>query len=101
MGFVGDVLVNRDNPADPFREVRGILRAPEILFGNLEGAYTDHPHPAPGLSALISGCARNLDVYPDVGFGAMSLANNHILDVGCEAMLENRSRLLAQGIQPC
>ena len=50
---------------------------------------------------MISGRARNLDVYSEVGFNVMSLANNHILDVGCAAMLENRSRLRAQGVKTC
>jgi len=101
IGFVGDVLVNRDNPREVFRDVREILKAPDILFANLEGAYTDDPHPAPGMNAMISGRAKNLDVYSEVGFNVMSLANNHILDVGCAAMLENRSRLRAQGVKTC
>jgi poly-gamma-glutamate synthesis protein (capsule biosynthesis protein) len=101
MGFVGDLLINRDNPSEVFRHVRPVLEAPDLLFGNLEGAYTDHPHPAPGLSAMISGRARNLDVYSEMGFDVMSLANNHILDVGSEAMLENRARLRAQGVATC
>ena len=101
MGFVGDLLINRDKPGEVFRKMRDVLAAPDILFGNLEGAYTDHPHPAPGMSAMISGRARNLDVFSEVGFSVMSLANNHILDVGSEAMLENRARLRAQGVQTC
>jgi poly-gamma-glutamate capsule biosynthesis protein CapA/YwtB (metallophosphatase superfamily) len=101
MAFVGDMLVNRDEPGEVFREVRAILREPEILFGNLEGAYTDEPHPAPGMNAMISGRARNLDIYSEIGFNVMSLANNHILDVGRAAMLENRSRLRAQGVRTC
>lgn len=101
LGFVGDVLVNRENPHEVFRHVREVLRAPDILFANLEGAYTDDPHPAPRMSTMISGLARYLDVYADVGFNVMSLANNHILDVGRAAMLENRSRLRAQGVQTC
>ncbi len=101
LGFVGDVLINRENPREVFREVREILSVPSVLFGNLEGAYTDDPHPVPGLVGGISGRARNLDVYAEVGFNVMSLANNHILDVGYQAMLENRARLEAQGVKTC
>jgi hypothetical protein len=50
MGFVGDVLINRDNPGEVFREVKEILKVPRILFGNLEGAYTDEPNSPPGMS---------------------------------------------------
>jgi poly-gamma-glutamate synthesis protein (capsule biosynthesis protein) len=102
MGFVGDVLVKRDNPAEVFRTMREILGVPDVLFANLEGAYTDAPRPVPGaFGALISGPAHNLDVYADVGFKVMSLANNHILDVGYDALLETRSRLKEQGVQTC
>jgi hypothetical protein len=101
LGLVGDLLINRDQPREVFAAVEAVLQAPDLLFGNLEGAYTDDPHPAPGQSAMISGRAANLDVYAAAGFKVMSLANNHILDVGSAAMLENRARLRAQGIQTC
>jgi poly-gamma-glutamate synthesis protein (capsule biosynthesis protein) len=102
IGFVGDVLVKRDNPQHVFTAVSEVLSVPDVLFANLEGAYTDNPRPVPGaFGALISGPAHNLDVYADVGFNVMSLANNHILDVGYEAMQETRSRLRAGGIETC
>jgi poly-gamma-glutamate capsule biosynthesis protein CapA/YwtB (metallophosphatase superfamily) len=101
MGFVGDVLVDRDNPQEVFSEVREILKVPQILFANLEGSYTNHPHPAPSAQLVVGAAAHNLDIYADVGFNVMSLANNHILDLGYEAMLETRARLRAQGVETC
>jgi poly-gamma-glutamate synthesis protein (capsule biosynthesis protein) len=101
MGFVGDVLVDRTDPGEVFRDVREILRAPQIMFANLEGAYTDDPHPVPSAAAPISSAAHNLDAYRDAGFDVMSLANNHSVDAGYDAMLETRARLRAQGIQTC
>jgi poly-gamma-glutamate capsule biosynthesis protein CapA/YwtB (metallophosphatase superfamily) len=102
LGFVGDVLIKRDHPEQVFRSMRDVLRAPDILFANLEGAYTDDPRPVPGaFGALISGPAHNLDAYADVGFKVMSLANNHILDVGYDALRETRSRLRDRGVATC
>lgn len=102
MGFVGDVLIKRDNPSEVFREVREILGAPDILFANLEGAYTDHPWPVPGaFGAMISAPLHNLDAYAEAGFGVMSLANNHILDVGYEALQETRAHLRSRGVRTC
>lgn len=101
LGLAGDVLVNRDDPEQVFREIRGVLKAPDIVFGNLEGAYTDEPHVAPGMTTMISGRAANLGIYSAVGFNVMSLANNHILDVGSEGMLDTRRRLRAQGVETC
>jgi Bacterial capsule synthesis protein PGA_cap len=101
MGFVGDVLINRNEPREVFRHVRSVLEAPTVLFANLEGAYTDEPRRVPGEAGGIHGPASNLEVYAEVGFNVMSLANNHILDMGYDAMLDTRSRLRARGVQTC
>lgn len=101
MGFVGDVLVSRERPQEIFSDVRNVLSAPDILFANLEGSYTDHPRPVPSAGMLVSAPSHNLDAYALAGFDVMSLANNHILDVGYDAMLETRSRLRAQGVKTC
>jgi poly-gamma-glutamate capsule biosynthesis protein CapA/YwtB (metallophosphatase superfamily) len=101
LGFVGDVLIDREDPAGVFAAVGKVLREPDIVFANLEGAYTDDPHPVPSAVGGISAPAKNLDAYAAAGFRVMSLANNHILDVGYDAMLETRSRLHAQGVRTC
>jgi poly-gamma-glutamate capsule biosynthesis protein CapA/YwtB (metallophosphatase superfamily) len=101
MGFVGDVLVNREKPLEAFRDVRGILSEPGILFANLEGAYADNPDPVAGVVGVATSPAHNLDAFAEVGFSVLSMANNHVLDGGYEAMLENRSRLRARGVLTC
>jgi poly-gamma-glutamate capsule biosynthesis protein CapA/YwtB (metallophosphatase superfamily) len=101
IGLVGDMLVNRERPLEVFSEVREVLRVPDVLFGNLEGAYTDDPHPAPSATLVVGAPAQNLDAYYGAGFSVLSMANNHILDLGYEAMLETRSRLRAQGVKTC
>lgn len=101
IGMVGDVLVDRENPPEVFGEVQDILAVPDVMFANLEAAYTDDPRPIPSASVLLQPRAHNLDVYAKVGFNVMSMANNHIVDVGYEAMLQTRSRLRAQGVKTC
>jgi poly-gamma-glutamate capsule biosynthesis protein CapA/YwtB (metallophosphatase superfamily) len=101
LGFVGDVLIDRDDPAGIFDAIRDVLGVPAVLFANLEGVYTDDPRPVPGAVGGISAPAKNLDAYADAGFAVMSLANNHVLDVGYDAMLTTRARLNAQGIRTC
>jgi hypothetical protein len=101
LGFVGDVLVNRDNPPEVFREVRCVLNEPDVLFANLEGAYSDRPHPAPCAGLVVGAAAHNLDVYAQVGFSVVSMASNHMLDLGYEAMRETRARLRSQGVRTC
>ncbi len=101
IGLVGDVSVNRENPIEVFSKVRDVLDAPDVLFANLEGPYADDPRPVPSALSWMSSPAANLDVYAQAGFDVMSLANNHILDVGYDAMLENRARLRSQGVRTC
>jgi poly-gamma-glutamate synthesis protein (capsule biosynthesis protein) len=98
IGLVGDLLLDRERPEEPFAPVRGLLSAPDILFGNLEGAYTDHPHPAPSLGAPLFPARHNLRGFGAAGFHVLVAANNHIVDAGHEAMLETLSDLRAQGI---
>jgi hypothetical protein len=101
MGFVGDVFINRDNPQEVFGEVRDILQAPNIMFANLEGIYTDTPLPVLTAPSLLIGRGNNLNAFAEAGFDVVSLANNHVVDAGYKNMLENRSRLRTQGIKTC
>jgi poly-gamma-glutamate capsule biosynthesis protein CapA/YwtB (metallophosphatase superfamily) len=101
LGFVGDLMVDRESPDEPFRRVVDLLDAPDIMFGNSEAAYTDDPHPAPSAATPIFPRSDNLDVFAKAGFDVLSLANNHILDAGHRAMLENRQRLNEQGVATC
>ncbi|MDE2691649.1 MAG: CapA family protein [Acidobacteriota bacterium] len=101
LGFVGDLLTDRDDPDEAYAPVRDLLAAPDVLFGNLEGPYSDNPRSVPSAGLALVPPARNLDVLSRVGFDVLSLANNHILDGGREAMLENRQRLHEQGVSTC
>src|SRR5262249_6242633 len=101
IGLVGDVLINRADPDEVFTHVREVLKSPDVLIGNLEGCYSDERRAVPGAYHYNCGPSSNLDAYAKAGFHVMSLANNHILDIGHAVMLENRSRLQAQGIQTC
>jgi poly-gamma-glutamate synthesis protein (capsule biosynthesis protein) len=101
MGFAGDLLVDRDDPPSVFAQIRSAMDAPDILFGNLEGPFTDDPHPAPSGGTPLFPGARNLDVFGPAGFDVLSLANNHTVDAGHAALLENLARLKAQGVATC
>lgn len=99
IGLVGDLLIDREQPDEALDRVTSLLAAPDVLFGNLEACFTDDPHPAPsGATPLYPG-AHNLDAFARAGFTALSLANNHMVDAGHAAMLDNIARLRAQGVQ--
>jgi len=98
LGFVGDLLVDRERPDEPFADVGSLLAAPDVLFGNLEGPYTDHPHAAPSLGIPVFPRRHNVAAFGAAGFDVLSAANNHIVDAGHEAMLETLADVRAQGI---
>lgn len=77
LGFVGDVLVDREDPPEVFSKVRPVLDAVDVLFGNLEGPYIDDPHAPPSAPVQVIPPARNLGVYARCGFDVVTLANNH------------------------
>jgi len=101
IGFAGDVLVDRDDPPSAFARIRPVLDAPDILFANLEGPYSEQPHPAPSASLQVIPGAHNLAVYGPAGFDVVSMANNHIVDAGHAAMLDTARRLREQGVATC
>jgi poly-gamma-glutamate synthesis protein (capsule biosynthesis protein) len=101
LGLAGDLLIDRDNPHEVFTDVRDLLRAPDILFANLESPYSDAPGVAITANLTVVPRMHNLDAYAPAGFHVMSLANNHIVDAGHAAMLETRAHLRKQGIATC
>jgi poly-gamma-glutamate synthesis protein (capsule biosynthesis protein) len=101
IGMVGDLLIDRDRPDEALDRVTDLLAAPDIMFGNLEANFTDDPHMAPSGGTPLFPGRRNLDAFTRAGFTVLSLANNHIVDAGHAAMLENRAALRAAGVATC
>lgn len=101
IGMVGDLLIDRQSPDEALGEVGDLLRLPDVLFGNLEANFADSPHPAPSAGIPVIPSSKNLDAFARTGFNVLSMANNHCIDAGHAAMLENRARLRAQGVKTC
>lgn len=101
IGFVGDVRIDRAEPDEAFDEVHDLLRAPDMLFANLESAHSDAPEFPISPNYPVVAPLRNLDAYARAGFDVLSLANNHILDAGRMAMLEASARLRGHGVATC
>jgi Bacterial capsule synthesis protein PGA_cap len=98
--LVGDVLVDRDEPAEAFAHIRGMLAGGDVLFGNCEGAYATTVAIPPHVGAAIIVDPSNLAGVASAGFTVMSCANNQIVDGGHAAMLETAGHLRAAGIAP-
>ena len=103
--FVGDVMLGRSvgtvvasDPDGVFRDVRRILRASDLTFGNLESPLTSLPHLSSNPNVLTAepGAARLL---AEAGFDVLALANNHIGDSGPSGVIDTVEALAAHGLR--
>jgi Bacterial capsule synthesis protein PGA_cap len=77
---VGDLFVDRPEPADALSGIPPLLEASDVTFANFEGVLTDRHAPVPGAGdASIAPVAQ---AAPLRVFDVLSLANNHALDAG-------------------
>ncbi len=65
-----------------FGELRGLLRDAGLAVANLEGPLIDAPSPVAKSGPTLGYDARCMRGVVDAGFGALGLANNHIMDHG-------------------
>src|SRR5204863_3692785 len=98
-GAVGDVFVNRDDPDNAFLGCSDLLNGIDLVFGNCEGAFTDHPHFAPSAGWRVVAPASNGRSLAKAGFDVMAIANNHILDAGHGGLIDTLNLLRSQGIK--
>jgi poly-gamma-glutamate capsule biosynthesis protein CapA/YwtB (metallophosphatase superfamily) len=107
LASVGDIMMDRGlgiviqggNLAYPFAKVAPLLQNADITVGNMESAMGDVGEPAnksyPFRAPPVAAEALALG-----GFDVVSLANNHGMDYGPEALLQAIDLLQAQGVAP-
>lgn len=88
-------------PTAPYAApVRDTLLAADIRFAQVERVYSTrgalHPHSGGGHSRLPPAMAS---VFTDCGFNIVSVASNHAMDWGAEALLDTVDLLRERGIQ--
>jgi poly-gamma-glutamate synthesis protein (capsule biosynthesis protein) len=97
---VGDVLLDRANPADAFTHVQDRLDEADLLIGNHEGPLAESGDGRlfyPWL-ALLSAPAESVDGLEAAGFDVLSLANNQSMNYGPEALMDTIALLESRGI---
>ncbi len=104
---VGDIMLDRSlggaiaggNLAYPFEDVVHMLNTADITVGNLESALGDIGEPAPKSYAFQAppGAAESL---AQAGFDVVSLANNHGMDFGPEALIQGLNLLRRANVAP-
>lgn len=82
-------------------EVREIFAAADLRLLNLECCVSDRGSPwrAPGKPFHFRGPPDAVDTLADLGVDCVTLANNHALDYGYEALADTRAYLARAGIR--
>ncbi len=97
---VGDVRVFRDDPETTFQHVGDYFRSMDISFCQSESAYSDKG--SEGSSGPRGASPRDLKGYPAfaaAGFDVVSMASNHTMDWGKDALLDCLERMHGDGMQ--
>lgn len=92
--LVGDIMLGRaveglmdeHGAGYPFEKVEQFIAAPDLAVGNFEGVVSREHVRAPSMTFQFSIKNEYLTELRDVGFDVLSLANNHSLDYGEEAL---------------
>lgn len=94
---VGDVGILRPEPETIFAKVLPVLKEADIVFGNLESAPSEKGSVVTR-GASIRSPKKSINAIVSAGFNVMSVANNHFMDHGVEAMQECLQTLRDVGI---
>jgi len=88
---VGDIYFNRTDLYRPYKEIEKLLGEMDVRFCNYEAAFTSVENPLPGRALTnipLKSPPSNIQALKEGCFDFISLANNHILDYGTEALEE-------------
>ncbi len=106
LAAVGDVMLDRSlnwhNLAvgeldRPFASVAEQLRAADFTIGNMESALGDSGEPETK-GYTFQAPPNGAEALARAGFDLMSLANNHAMDFGADALLQGIDLLNTQGV---
>lgn len=94
IALVGDVMLGRlvnerlrrERPAHPWGDVLPLLEQADLRFANLECVLADGGPPWPGKTFHFRSDRKNVASLEAAGIDVVSLANNHVLDHGVEAL---------------
>ncbi len=80
---------DQNNAEALFNDVLPVLKQADVLIGNMEFVITDQCTPAIKTGPVLHGKTHFIDIFKEVGFTALGLANNHIKDCGPEGVLSS------------
>jgi poly-gamma-glutamate capsule biosynthesis protein CapA/YwtB (metallophosphatase superfamily) len=90
---VGDIGLDRSDTDQPFDLVRSVLIGGDVVFAQLELPLTEGGTRLPQARHTVRGPVTTAPSLKKAGFTVISLAGNHCMDWGREALLETIDRL--------
>lgn len=97
---VGDLGPDRPDPRELFARVSPVLRSADVTFGQLELPITTRGERVPQVRHTSRSPVSTAPALREAGFDVLSLASNHVLDWGPEAMFDTMTALTDVGIRP-
>lgn len=102
IGAVGDISFEgrvSDKPDfSVFSEVRHIMKSCDLGIANLENPLTSRGQKVPG-KCTLHGDPGWASVLKESGINVVSLANNHMMDYGCQGLFDTVDALDSAGIR--
>ena len=95
---VGDVAPRRGDPATIFAATRDRLQSADLCFGQMECPISLRGTPSPNARLAMRTSPDVAPALRTAGFDLMSVAGNHALDFGAEALADTLAHLGAAGI---
>lgn len=97
----GDVAVRRADCASMFDGCRAAFQAADLAFAQLEAPISDRGSKAPNARLAMRAPAAMAPALRDGGIDVVSVAGNHCLDFGYEALADTLQHLAEAGVQAC
>lgn len=98
--FVAGDIVNTQHTDGEFcsADIKKIVASTDFAIGNLEAPVRGNGAPVNKSGPVLSQAAGTISGLKSIGFTAVSLANNHIMDYGREGLVKTIKELKAQDI---
>lgn len=101
LAAVGDVVLAREDPAGAFARVAPLLRDADLRVANCEVPLSNRGMPQHAKHEVLHSSPEMLAGLVAAGFDVVSLANNHTMDYGPEALRDTIEGLERHGIACC
>ncbi len=98
---VGDIrIMKKKKPENVLERVALILREADITFAQLEGNLSEKECPQLGYASVRLAPRSSVTALTYAGIDVVSVAGNHSMDYGPEALLGSMAWLRQNGVQP-